>query len=222
MTKSEFLADSDVGALARWVADRFERESGWTHTYSDRTTEVRWSCIGLADAWQQYRWHGKDWATTKDELDSYRHALRGAVAAGDGEAAHATCTSVLRWVGVAATNAAELTTRKATLIAELQHLARVLTGDRTPGVEDMFRDPNDAASECRLNAGFVKIYSVLLDSCVIYDGRVGAALGLLARQYCIAVGCAEVPPIFFGSPGARQRNRPTRGAGRIAIRARRH
>ena len=34
-----------------------------------------------------------------------------------------------------------------------------------------------------MNAGFVKIYSVLLDSCVIYDGRVGAALGLLVRQF---------------------------------------
>ena len=46
-----------------------------------------------------------------------------------------------------------------------------------------------------MNAGFEKIYSVLLDGCVIYDGRVGAALGLLARQFCEA---SELPE-FRGS-----------------------
>jgi hypothetical protein len=45
-----------------------------------------------------------------------------------------------------------------------------------------------------MNAGFVKIYSLLLDYCVIYDGRVGAALGLLARQFCEATGRDRVPP----------------------------
>ena len=39
-----------------------------------------------------------------------------------------------------------------------------------------------------MNAGFVKIYSLLCDDCVIYDGRVGAALGLLTRQFCEATG----------------------------------
>ncbi len=34
-----------------------------------------------------------------------------------------------------------------------------------------------------MNSGFTKIYSLLIDIYIIYDGRVGAALGLLARQY---------------------------------------
>jgi hypothetical protein len=34
---------------------------------------------------------------------------------------------------------------------------------------------------------------VLLDYCVIYDGRVGAALGLLARQFCQQTGLKRVP-----------------------------
>jgi len=37
-------------------------------------------------------------------------------------------------------------------------------------------DPTDATSECRTNAGFVKIYRVLLDNCAIYDGRVTHAI----------------------------------------------
>ena len=49
----------------------------------------------------------------------------------------------------------------------------------------------------------VKIYSLLCDDCVIYDGRVGAALGLLTRQFCEATGHTEVPSaleLAFGTP----------------------
>lgn len=34
-----------------------------------------------------------------------------------------------------------------------------------------------------MNAGFTKIYSILCEEFIIYDGRVGAALGLLVRQF---------------------------------------
>ena len=54
-----------------------------------------------------------------------------------------------------------------------------------------------------MNAGFVKIYSLLCDDCVIYDGRVGAALGLLTRQFCEATGRTVVPSMLafaFGTP----------------------
>src|SRR5262249_48148977 len=74
--------------------------------------------------------------------------------------------------------------------------------------------------ECRMNAGFVKIYSVLLDYCVIYDGRVGAALGLLARQFCENTGRTRVPlslafaygvPKEGPNPKQRKRRNPSGG-----------
>ena len=67
----------------------------------------------------------------------------------------------------------------------------------------MLRNAEDRTSECKLNAGFVTIYSVLLDHIVIYDGRVEAALGLLMRQFCEATERKEVPtPLRFayGAP----------------------
>src|SRR5947209_5643062 len=80
------------------------------------------------------------------------------------------------------------------------------TGDswRCHGLYDAFRrDPADPTSECRMNAGFVKTYSVLLDYCVIYDGRVGAALGLLVRQFCEETNrgvVASTLTFAFGAP----------------------
>jgi hypothetical protein len=35
-----------------------------------------------------------------------------------------------------------------------------------------------------MNSGFTKIYSLYIDDFIIYDGRVGAALGLLVRMFC--------------------------------------
>ena len=35
----------------------------------------------------------------------------------------------------------------------------------------------------KMNAGFTKIYALLCDSFVIYDGRVGAALGLIEKKF---------------------------------------
>jgi hypothetical protein len=45
----------------------------------------------------------------------------------------------------------------------------------------------------RMNAGFTKIYSLINDNFIIYDGRVGAALGLLVKQFCLLNGYTSVP-----------------------------
>jgi hypothetical protein len=73
-------------------------------------------------------------------------------------------------------------------------------------------DPQNPDTECRMNAGFVKIYSVLLDYFVMYDGRVGAALGLLVRTFCEQSGRQTVPPALAFAYGmskeARNAERP--------------
>jgi hypothetical protein len=35
-----------------------------------------------------------------------------------------------------------------------------------------------------MNSGFTKIYALFIDDFIIYDGRVGAALGLMVREFC--------------------------------------
>ena len=70
-------------------------------------------------------------------------------------------------------------------------------------------DAAGGAAECRMNAGFTKIYSLLCDHCVMYDGRVGAALGLLVRQFCEEKGWSTVPPaLAFAFGDAREGPNP--------------
>lgn len=45
----------------------------------------------------------------------------------------------------------------------------------------------------KMNSGFSKIYSLLVDDFIMYDSRVAAALCLLVRRFCEAKGLNEVP-----------------------------
>ena len=221
-TKDTFLADPAVQQAAAWIAARFDRSSGWTHGYVDRKTGTRWRCDGLAVAAREYSWKGRSWPETKIELNGLRRALRDAVQREDTDAVFAACKQVLVWGGVAGHNVRYLETRKSVLIAELRHMCAVLARNRTPSPGNMRRDPSNPATECRMNAGFVKIYSLLCDYCVIYDGRVGAALGLLVRQFCGKTGRSTVPPVLafaYGVPkeAPKTKNPKLRNPGHVPL-----
>ena len=186
-----------------WLRERIEDNGLFVHRYTVRTRSERWVCRGLFDAFRQYRWRRQNWADNKAELDAYRVRLRGAVAAGDSKQLSAVCEDVLKWGGVWANNGAYIARRHDVLLDEVSCLAKVLASEDEPSRTDIRRNPNDTETECRMNAGFVKIYSLLLDCFVIYDGRVGAALGLLVRRFCEESGRESVPPLLafaYGVP----------------------
>ena len=47
-----------------------------------------------------------------------------------------------------------------------------------------------------INSGFTKLYFLLIDDFIMYDGRVGAALGLLVRNYCEEKGLPHIPSLL--------------------------
>ena len=203
INREAFFADPDVAEMAGWVAARFDDSSGWTHAWVDRRSGRHWSCHGLRDAFLQYRWNGEAWAVTKRTLDALRCELREAVQTEDVNRVVTVCEHILKWGGVAAHNGRCLHRRQPVLVRELQYLQDLLSRNRTPSKRGLRREPDNPATECRMNAGFVKIYSLLCDDCVIYDGRVGAALGLLTRQFCEVTGRTVVPAMLafaFGTP----------------------
>jgi hypothetical protein len=203
MTKANFLHDPDVVTMRAWLTDQVEATGHFVHAYIDRKTDQRWTCDGLHDAFRGYSWNGKPWEQNRQELDAFRRTLRAAIADEDEGAAFDACSAILRWGGVWARNGSYLETRRGVLIPELRHLRSVLSSETEPSRADTRRIPTDKSTECRMNAGFVKIYSVLLEYFIIYDGRVGAALGLLARRFCEETNRSTLPePLRFayGSP----------------------
>lgn len=70
-------------------------------------------------------------------------------------------------------------------------------------------NPNTYNTDCDteniiMNSGFTKIYSLIIDDFIIYDGRVGATLGLLVRKYCECNNLSSIPKeLLFAYGNAR-------------------
>jgi hypothetical protein len=203
VTRAAFLNDPHVRKMLEWFCQQYPPSGSFTHAYRDRASGERWSCRGFHQAFTTYRWNDKSWLQNKKQLGAFRSRLRQGLSSRDRDDVFQACTAILRWGGVWANNGRYLERRRPVIIQEIEHLADVLARDHEPTQLDIRRNPSDKSTECRMNAGFVKIYSVLLDHFVIYDGRVGAALGLLTRQFCEQTGRTEVPASLrfaYGSP----------------------
>ena len=159
--REAFFVDPDVAEMTDWVAARFDDASGWTHTWVDRKSGDRWRFNGLRDAFLHYRWNGEAWAGTKTALDAFRCELREAVQTEDVGRVVTVCENILKWGGVAAHNVRYLHRQQPVLVRELQHVRDLLSRNCTPSKRDLCREPDNPATECRMNAGFVKIYSLL-------------------------------------------------------------
>ena len=80
------------------------------------------------------------------------------------------------------------------------------TGGRSPGrntgsfeanqgeLDRLAADVRRARDGVRyMNAGWTKVYALMLDGFPIYDGRVGAAMGYLVQRYCVSARLCQVP-----------------------------
>jgi hypothetical protein len=133
-------------------------------------------------------------------LDLLQHKLRNALAQKNAATAVDACMSVLEWGGVRHGNAKWVTENAGRMVEILNHDRHLLT--HSAPTHDLLE------GLYRFNAGFVKIYSLLLDSFIIYDGRVGAAMGCLVCRWCQSRSQMAVPELLKFPWGA-----PNEGAG---------
>jgi hypothetical protein len=64
-------------------------------------------------------------------------------------------------------------------------------------------DTSNDLSTIHLNSGYTKIYSLLIDNFIIYDGRVGAAMGLLVSEFLKVKKFINIPTTLdfaYGNP----------------------
>ena len=130
-------------------------------------------------------------------MNRYSASLRQSVAAGDSDACQKVCLQILEWGGVTNGNSAKIEAKHqvGTLISFFNNAQRVLAAD----VADEASPPS-----IEMNAGFTKLYALLLPDFIIYDSRVGAALGLLVRWHCQEASLKKIPAALqFGYPTGR-------------------
>ncbi len=212
MNKTEYLGLELVTRFTDYIATLLDgapfhhefaiRDRPLPRGYSDRfLRDGRLTIHSLKDAFDRYWWDGGDFAKNKEKLDKVASTVDHAMALekqGGGGAADECLDSiheVLKW-GAGGTTTKLYTAnikwardRVKTIVERVRDGRRQMTSD-DPIVERFSRVDGP-----RMNAGFTKYYSLACgNDVIIYDGRVGGALGLLVREFCKSIDCKTVPP----------------------------
>jgi hypothetical protein len=208
MTKEEFLMNKEVVDFIDFLKIRINNSEVFTHTYLlNKPKNTRWHCHSIFNAFENYQWHfkcqfpnteisvkGKNYIESEKVLLELQRGLKHAMDTNNDIEFKNYCIAVLQWGGVLSHNK-----------------NRILS---TPNIIRYFKlnveklinpslDTTHDFSSIHMNAGYTKIYSLLIDDFVIYDGRVGAAIGLLVRLFLYEEKKESIPETLdfaYGNP----------------------
>lgn len=169
-----------------WLAENLGNPSLFTHEYTDRRSGTAWQCQGLKDACAKYQWShkgvrgvlpGTNLESNNAALSALGNALHDSLSPANDPAAFTAAADVMKWGGVQAGNVRWLS-------INTDQLASLLKSTATAFTNGNLSDPLLLNKDLRFNAGMTKVYSLLVEDFIIYDSRVGAALGWIVAKYC--------------------------------------
>ena len=150
---------------------------------------------------------GSSYFESKIVLDELSDILREALKVGNERLLKDASISVLSWGGVTPSNKIKVEDHENYLNYIVEVINRL--NPATVSLDDNF-------SELILNSGFTKIYSLLIEDFIIYDGRVGAAFGYLVRLFLEDLSEDTLPNVLHfyygiekGSTYANSRRNPS-------------
>jgi hypothetical protein len=145
----------------------------------------------LEEAFNGYWWNKEGYEKNAQKLQEVQMIVRAAIKTQNPEKASSeslqALRAVLKW-GAGGTGQKLYTSNEKWAIKQASSLAESLSmgcaamSSETPNLQ-VFKS-TDKSTYARMNAGFTKYYALACDDAIIYDGRVGAALGLLAKEFC--------------------------------------
>ncbi|MEZ5709463.1 MAG: hypothetical protein R3E02_08780 [Blastomonas sp.] len=164
------------------------RHAAWESWHARKSPEIQmlWHCNSLKEAHENYSWTGQDASGTFENLSK---ELICAVRKNNSDKAKSLCRDIFKWGGVGKkrNDRSIIWLNQASDLCASLNLAKKLLLGSSPLSE--FN-----GTKLLMNSAMTKVYAALAPRCLaIYDGRVGAALGLLAKQYLYSVEASEVP-----------------------------
>ena len=154
------------------------KSRGWS-----RMVDGKWSAVGLADAVSKYAWSGKNFSENKAELERFAADLQSAIHEGSNNDVCAILQAIMHWGGVDNKHRQKRTfewiERNADEISAKLSNAVDLIKDEQASLE-LFDGVN-----LIMNSTMTKIVSLAdpEQKLVIYDGRVGGALGYFVARF---------------------------------------
>lgn len=185
MTRKEFLENKYTRDFMDWFSKRLD--SGFCHTYIQRRTKKEWNCDSIYNAYEKYIWNRCDFERNSTYLEQLEYELRDSIENNNNNNCRNICLKILEWGNTLQKNRNKIN-NTVDLIGALKIAQNKLS-------ENIIRDKS-FYKDVYLNAGFSKIYSLCIDDYIIYDSRVGTALGFLVREFCSEKKIGHLPSIL--------------------------
>lgn len=202
MNKTDYLNSPTVKEFMQWIERRMVADS-FLHKFTIKKWNKPFCATSLFSAYEQYWWpfkgvipgctekkEGCEFKKTFDYLTQLSEILKQSVSHKNLAQCQESCIAVLKWGGVKARNSKIVQDMEDQLCDYLSFIIAKLDPDH------IATGPQD---NIIMNSGFTKIYALLVKDFIIYDGRVGAALGLFVRWFCEEYCLPEIPKeLLFG------------------------
>jgi hypothetical protein len=198
MHKKDYLQLKYVIEFIAWIEDRLDKTDSFRHSYDMKKPKRKIEYNSIYSAYENYQWNfsfcdpfngvnitGSSFEDSFKELSKLSEGLRRSIDESDSKNCTKYCISILEWGGVLSKNSYTVNALGEGICKYLLTVGNRLSSDKN--MEDYFQ------KEIKMNSGFSKIYSFCIDDFIIYDGRVGSALGLLVRKFCEEKELLSVP-----------------------------
>lgn len=179
-SKSNELTEHELGFIDYLVSAWGE----FDHSYVPPRNKVRWECKSLADAAKKYVWRKACSENNRKLLNALAEKLINCLdnhqESGCHELHH-VCLEILEWGGVEGVSSAWLrvSCAEGTLRKKIHEAVELL---KEGTIHQDWKRFN--GKDLVMNSGLTKIYALAdRNNIPIYDGRVGAGLGLLVRKH---------------------------------------
>jgi hypothetical protein len=214
MIRNEYVNRLPVNEFIIWIEEKLDNKNAFIHKYTMKKPAMKWNCSSIYSAYENYYWpfksqnpingeivSGKTFLESLNFLNRMRTGLKESIIRQDIELVRKFCFAILSWGGVLPRNDKKIIELEDTIIDYFIKVKEILNPEHC-NIENSFNN-------IIMNSGFTKIYSVLIDDFIIYDGRVGAALGLLVRRFCEEKGIDTIPQELLFAFGKGRESKPT-------------
>jgi hypothetical protein len=219
MDKNEYLSQPIVNGYISFVAMLLEEKTNFSHSYFSYSFKKTYKFTSVFDAFKKYEWKfeytdlfnnkeykGVSFQDNKLHLSKFKSGIRSSLINHDYDACINWCLMILDWGKVLNGNKTKLIKLGPSIIEYLTN-CKSLFESTTLTMNGKYQViVKGEKYDVIMNAGFTKIYSLMLEDFIIYDGRVGAALGLIEKYFYNATNTEQSKLLSFHYGNARTSN----------------
>jgi len=188
LKKQDYINSQHVTSFIEWLTPILDTPNSFNHNYFLKKQKRDWKCDSIFCAYVNYAWQfnytdecngiikGLNFNECEEVLHSLSTKLKNGVVQRNNDICKEVSRQILEWGGV--------TNRNIDKIENMGPDWCVYLSETKEQLERNLDSNEYYKSDIIMNSGFTKIYSLLVDDFLIYDGRLGAALGLLVRGFC--------------------------------------